>query len=235
MAQLETLPAAIQIHRFGNRDECAQGLAHYIAARLQDDLATSGEASLILSGGSTPVPMFKALSQQPLEWSRIAVSLADDRWLPPDHADSNQGKIEQYLLQNEARQARWIPLWNPASHEDEALGRCREQLQQLPAQLSLVVLGMGNDGHTASLFPCSSELEKVWDSTFDCEWVEPRSAPWLRMTLTPQRLLASGERILHLTGIDKLDTLNQAFKNNERKEMPIRHFLSAGIRIFWAP
>lgn len=229
------LPAAITLHRFEDRQQCAEALADHIAGRLRQDLQWNGQAGLILSGGSTPVPMFKALSQQKLDWENVLVSLADDRWLPPEHADSNQGKVEQHLLRNEATKARWIPLWNPASQEDEALGRCREQLQQLPAQLSVVVLGMGNDGHTASLFPCSKELPRVWDSRQDCEWVQPTSAPWQRMTLTPQRLLASNERILHLTGADKLDTLSQALRNNLREEMPIRHFFSAGLRIFWAP
>ena len=234
MAGLETLPAAIQLHRFDSRDECAQALAHYIAGRLQQDLQWHDQASLILSGGSTPVPMFQALSRETLEWSKVVVSLADDRWLEPAHADSNQGKVEQHLLQNEARHARWIPLWNAASQQDEALGRCRQQLQQLPEQLSLVVLGMGNDGHTASLFPCSAELASLWDSDDDADWVQPATAPWLRMTLTPRRLLASSERVLHLTGVDKLETLVRALACNDRQQMPISHFLKQPTRIFWA-
>mgnify|MGYP001390946212 CR=1 FL=1 len=230
-----SLPAAITLHRFDNRQACAEALAAHLASQLRQDLKWNQQASLILSGGSTPIPMFEALSREELDWSRVLVSLADDRWLPPQHADSNQGKVEQHLLQNHARAARWIPLWNPAQHTDEALGRCREQLRQLPSQLSAVVLGMGNDGHTASLFPCSEELASVWDSREDCEWVTPTSAPWTRMTLTPQRLLASAERILHLTGADKLDTLSRALAGNNRDDMPIRHFFQQDLRIFWAP
>lgn len=231
---MSLLPATITLYRFDSRASCAMALADHIAGLLRQDLERNNRASLAVSGGSTPDPMFHALSQQVLDWSKVQLTLADDRWLTPDHADSNQGKVERLLLQNEARQAQWLPLWNAAATQEQALTACREQLSSLPDQLTCLVLGIGNDGHTASLFPCSSELPELWQSRENCAFVQPASAPYLRITLTPQRLQASAECILHLNGADKLDTLTKALINNRREEMPISHFLQRPIRIFWA-
>jgi 6-phosphogluconolactonase len=230
----QRLPATISLQRFDSREACALALANHIADKLDEDIRFTGEASLLLSGGSTPVPMFQALSQKTLDWSRVKLSLADDRWLAPDHKDSNQGKIEQHLLVNQASNAQWLPLWNGAETDDIALEITHARLALMPEKISVLVLGIGNDGHTASLFPCSEQLASVWDTPSDCAFVEPTTAPYKRITLTPQRLLASKERILHICGEDKLNTLVKALATNDRDQMPICHFLNQPLRIFWA-
>ena len=232
---ISSLPSTLSLHRFEDRDDCAQALADYIATRLQHEINFTGEASLILSGGSTPLPMFDALSQASIDWSAVKVSLADDRWLPPEHSDSNQGKVEQHLLNHKAEAAQWIPLWNPNEDASDALTETQQQLSQLPKTLTLVVLGLGNDGHTASLFPCSEQLADLWETASSCAFTAPTTAPYQRMTLTPKRLLESQERILHICGADKLETLVEALLKGDRNQMPIYHFLAQPIRIFWAP
>ncbi len=232
------LPAAIELLRFTDRQHCAEAVAAHVAAALALDIADHGTASLAVSGGSTPAPMFKTLSRLDLGWDKVAVTLADERWVSPDHADSNQAKVQQLLLQNDAAAANYIPLWN--NHSDgaadaAALAETEQALQQLPEKLSCVILGMGNDGHTASLFPCSSELASLWDAESAAAWCQPTTAPHQRITLTPQRLFASKERILHLNGLDKLETLMKALAGTDVSEMPIRAFLNQPITVFWAP
>ncbi len=229
------LPEQVKLLRFDTPEQLTDALAQHISQRLSDAVQARGEAAIALSGGRTPLPLFQRLSQSPLPWSSISVTLADDRWVATDQADSNAGLIQSNLLQNEAQQARFISLWQADKTAHEAVGDCAERLASLPAELDMVVLGMGNDGHTASLFPCAAELEHALETEEPCAAVTPTSAPHTRMTLSAKRLLASRERILHLKGADKLDTLQQALLDDDIRIMPIRLFLRQPLTIYWSP
>ena len=203
--------------------------------RLKNAIRQSGSASLAVSGGSTPIPLFDQLSNTPLDWSKVAVTLVDDRWVNPEQPDSNELLVKKHLLHNAAENARFIGLWQPEISAEAAVVNCHQRLSALNDRLDTVILGMGNDGHTASLFPCSNELEAALNSDLDCAAVKPGTAPHARMTLTPKRLLNSELRILHLCGQDKLETLAKALNDNDPQTMPISLFLQHPLTIYWAP
>ncbi|RRX85024.1 6-phosphogluconolactonase, partial [Pseudomonas aeruginosa] len=109
------LPAGVGLQVWGSAAEQARGLAAEVAGRLRSALAEQGQALLVVSGGRSPVAFLEALSEEPLDWSRITVSLADERWVPESHADSNAGLVRRHLLRGEAVKARFIGLYQPAA------------------------------------------------------------------------------------------------------------------------
>ncbi len=229
------LPRQAKLLRFDTPEQVTEALAEHISQSLRQAVEARGHAAIALSGGRTPLPLFQRLSETDLPWPSVSITLADDRWLPTDQADSNAGLIQRHLLQHKAQQARFISLWQPGKTALEAESDCAERLAGLPELLDLVVLGMGNDGHTASLFPCAKELEHALETEQPCAAVMPTSAPHARMTLSARRLLASRERILHLKGADKLETLQHALLDDDIRIMPIRLFLRQPLTIYWSP
>lgn len=229
------LPEQVRLQRYDDAEQLTRDLAKRIGVSLRQALESRGSAAIALSGGRTPLPLFDRLSQCALPWSSIAVTLADDRWVAPDHADSNEGLIRQHLVRNQAGNARFIGLWQAGKTAQEAEADCASRLAELPELLDIVVLGMGNDGHTASLFPCSAELPRALETSEPCCAVTPTTAPHARMTLSASRLLASRERILHLKGADKLETLEKALAGDDVSAMPIRLFLRQPLTIYWSP
>lgn len=230
-----TLPASVRLESFDSPDQLCDALAVRIGELIRAAVAERGLAALALSGGRTPIPLFERLRDSDLPWAETLITLADDRWVPIDSPDSNEGLVRQQLLQANAAAARFISLWQPDASARDAEKACADRLAALPAQLDLVVLGMGNDGHTASLFPCSEDLGRALETEQPCCAVTPTSAPHDRMTLSANRLLASRERILHLKGSDKLETLQSALAGDDVTEMPIRLFLQQPLTIYWSP
>ena len=231
----EELPSNVRLHSFDSRETLTRTLAGQISVRLIQALESRGNASIAVSGGSTPVPLFRELSQTRMNWPQVNVTLADERWVNPDDDSSNEKLVRNNLLQHEAANARFSGLWSDHATPSAALDHCNETLSHFSEALDVVILGMGNDGHTASLFPCSDDLDAAVNSKLSCAAVTPGSAPHDRMTLTPQRLLNSELRILHVCGEDKLETLKTALADNDYRQMPIRLFLEKPLDIFWAP
>ena len=197
-----------------------------------------GMASLVVSGGSTPVAFFNLLSQQVLDWSKVVVILADERWIKTDHSDSNEKLVRENLLINEALAAKFIPLKSSAM--DAVTGEIQTERAIEPiGQFTLVILGMGDDGHTASLFPGAKTLALGLDmnSGRTAIAVTPPTAPHQRMSLTLPCLLNSQQIIIHITGAGKQDVLQAAQAGGDIAELPIRAILNqqiAPLSIFWA-
>ena len=232
------LPAGIQWGEAENGDALAQKLAARITGWLEAALAERPRASLALSGGSTPIPLFEALSQAALPWGRVDVTLVDERWVTPDHKDSNERLIRNHLLQGAAREARLIPLKVDAPTARQGQSRCEAALATLDWPLDVVVLGMGNDGHTASLFPGADHLAEALapETTQRCMAINPPEAPHARMTLTYAALASARHQVLHLVGHAKYETLGDALRApDDVPAMPIRAFLKRGLSIFWSP
>lgn len=229
------LPSQVEMLRFDNRDLLMTALTEQISQQLRNSIAENQTASMALSGGRTPIPLFEQLSQQDLNWDKVTTTLVDDRWLAETEDNSNGRLVRQHLLQNQAAAADFIGLYQDGVDAYEAQEACNQRLSALPKQFDCIVLGMGNDGHTASLFPCSDDLATALSSTQHCAAVTPTTAPHARMTLTPHRLLQSKQRILLLTGEDKLATLEQALADTHVETMPIRLFLQQPLTIYWAP
>lgn len=221
------MPPSIRFHHAKSAEALALDLAGFVAQRLREGLAERGQALLVVSGGSTPMPFFKALSGMDLDWSRVWVTLADERWVPPDHADSNERLVRQGLLQGPAAKARFQPLFNGAASSEMAQVAVDEALASLPWPADVVVLGMGGDGHTASLFPHAPALPNAL-----AEGAGPRclpvaapaapNVPVPRLSLTRRALLDTRDLVVHVTGAPKLALLEQAMRDGPIEQWPIR-------------
>lgn len=143
------LPVNVVAHSLANPQLLAQTLAEDVAKALQFAVQTQGKASLVVSGGRSPIAFFEALSRLHLDWSRVQVSLADERWVAPDEPGSNEGLVRRHLLQSEAASAQLIGLYQAAETLGEAARLAGEGLANLKRPIDVLVLGMGDDGHTA--------------------------------------------------------------------------------------
>ena len=194
------------------REELDEAIARYIASALAADISAHGDASLAISGGSTPKGFFRKLSEHEIDWSRVTITLVDDRWVAPEHADSNERLARENLLINAASSARFIGLKTPHATPTEGLAEASEKLAGIRQPFTLVVLGMGDDGHCASWFPQASNLAELVDpaGTAMLGACDPVTAPHLRITLTLPAVLNSGEVLLHIVGEDKRAVLLEA-------------------------
>jgi 6-phosphogluconolactonase len=153
--------------------------------------------------------MFAQLSRCDLDWSRVWLTLVDERCVPVDSPDSNERLLRQNLLQNQAAGARFISMANAAR---EGIGTLDTKISNMPRPFSAVVLGMGNDGHTASWFPGATNLAALLDPDNPAQVMEtePPTAPHRRITLTLAAVMQSREIIVHITGPEKKAVLEQA-------------------------
>ncbi|MBX2826328.1 MAG: 6-phosphogluconolactonase, partial [Gammaproteobacteria bacterium] len=189
----------------------AEKLATDVAAMLAAGIRDRGRATIAVSGGSTPLPFFQALSRKPLDWSSVTVTLADERWVDPDHADSNERLVRQELLVAEASAATLLGLYQPIDEPEDALSSLDAQLRSL-LPFDVVILGMGDDGHTASLFPGADGLQDALDLQRDvyCAAMVPGTAKHKRMSLTLKALVATQHLLVHITGETKRSVLEYA-------------------------
>ena len=206
------LSARIQRNEFADPAALAQALASSVADDLRTALQERQVASLALSGGNTPKAFMRALSAQSLAWSQVFVTLVDERWVPEDNARSNAALLRENLLQGPAAAARFLPLHRDTATPEEALDALERDLAALPSPFDAVVLGMGNDGHTASFFPGGDRLTEALDPDSSLR-VLPMRAPGAgepRVTLTLPPLLAARHLYLHIEGAEKQAVLAQA-------------------------
>src|SRR5450759_1582558 len=149
------------VKRYPDMDTLSRQVAADIAARLTHAIATRGLASLVVSGGRSPVKLFEQLRTQTIDWSRVCVALADERWVAPTDADSNEKLVREALLQGNAAAARFLGLKNAAPSPDLGAVSAWETFARIPRPFDVTLLGMGDDGHTASLFPGSPNLRSA--------------------------------------------------------------------------
>ncbi len=184
-------------------------LAAHVADALRAAITARGQASLAVSGGKSPIPVFEALREQALDWSRVSVVLVDERVVPRDHEASNTALVQRHLLQGAAAAARFVPFFNevPTRFNAEVLDAlvvdAQTRLAELPWPLDVALLGMGEDAHTASLFPGAPGFARAITTAQPLGWVVPDTAPHARLTLSLSALLASRELVLSLAGVAK--------------------------------
>lgn len=229
-------PASVTVREFKQPDVLATTLAAAVAERLRAAIAGQGQATLVVSGGRSPVAFFEALRQQKLGWQQVVVSLADERWVPVEHADSNAGLLRRHLLQGEAAKARFVGLYRPAASLEAAALAADEALAELPP-IDVLILGMGDDGHTASLFPDSPNLAEGLDLASErrCLPMLAPSVPHQRLSLTRRLLATAAFTVLSVQGPGKLATLRAALADDDLTQMPIRAFLHDPLDIYWCP
>ena len=209
-----------------------QKVVQEIVDGLQAGLAERGAAVLAVSGGKSPVPLFEALAATPLPWDQVTITLVDERFLPTDHPDSNEALVRKHLLQGAAAAACFIGLRNsssgtvgPASLEATATAADRS-LATVPQPFDVIILGMGEDGHTASWFPHGDRLAVALDLGTE-HLVVPmiaQDAPATpdRLTVTLKVVAAARTVLLPLDGAGKLATLERALQPGPMEQMPIR-------------
>lgn len=218
-----------QLHEFDND----AALISRLAARIQEILVRSvenhGRASMAVSGGRTPAGLYRQLSRMELPWKDITISLVDERWVDEIHPDSNAALVAQTLLQGPASAARFIGMKTDASDPEAAEEELSAMLSKTILPLTVVILGMGEDGHTASLFPAASGTEAALspDEPLLCRAIRIRGAPYGRMTLTARVLLSAEHRFLYVTGHTKHRVLRNALIPGSARELPVRAMLHA--------
>ncbi|WKC37537.1 6-phosphogluconolactonase [Ectopseudomonas chengduensis] len=230
------LPPGVQACPHDGAEQLAQSLAVRVADALRQAIASRGQATLVVSGGRSPVPFFEALAQQALPWAQVLVGLADERWVPVNHAGSNEALVRRHLLRGPAAEARFLSLYQVAGNLEQAAELADAAVAEL-APIDVLVLGMGDDGHTASLFPHSPNLHQALQP--DCaRRVLPMlapSEPTQRLTLTLPMLASARLPLLAIQGQAKLNVLTTALMPGDIAQLPIRAFLNSPLEIHWCP
>jgi 6-phosphogluconolactonase len=215
------------VREFADGAALAEAFADWSADLMRGAIAARGMALLVVSGGSTPKRYFAALSQRELDWTRVAVTLADERRVPDDHPRANAKLVRETLLQNRAAKAQFCPLADSRVPPEQELATAAARVAQLPLPADLAVLGMGDDGHTASWFPHAAGLADAIDSAARA-LVSAMAAPdglEPRLTLTGRALLRARALALQIEGPKKAEVFAQAQGDGPVEDMPIRAVL----------
>jgi 6-phosphogluconolactonase len=211
---------------FEARETLAETLARDVADELARAIEAKGKATLAVSGGSTPKLFFEKLSIADIPWSRVSVTLVDERQVPETSERSNARLVRQHLLKNKAASAHFVPLvGNPDA-------------EKVPP-FDVAILGMGNDGHTASFFPGGDRLAEALDAESTCKLIEMKApgAGEPRLTFTLPTLQSAGRLALHIEGAEKKQVLKKALGDGPQEEMPVRAVLrsDAPVTLYWCP
>lgn len=231
----------VTTHSFTDRTAQAVALAERVAERLRSALAERGHALLAVSGGSTPKDFFERLSQESLDWPNVQITLVDERWVPDSDERSNARFVKTTLLQHAAGAAQFVPLYVDAPTPEQGLAAVSAKIDALQLPFDGVVLGMGDDGHTASFFPGGDHLAEALDLEGRAR-VLPMNAPDAgepRITLSLPTLLQTRALYLLVTGEHKRDLLADVRLGlDTAKDYPVRAVViqqRVPVAVYWAP
>jgi len=213
----------LEERNFSNLDLACKTLATELASILREAIRDRGRAVLAVSGGSTPEFVFKYLCNEDLDWSCVVITLTDERWVPSDHPDSNENLVRCFLLKGLAKAANFIPMYVAENFLEKGQVTCEKRLSEIPQPFDAVYLGMGEDGHFASLFP-QDEAINVRNSK--CVAVPSSDSRQARMSLTVPVILAARKIFLLFSGVDKLKKYAEAKQEGSYDDVPIRLVLN---------
>lgn len=228
----------ISMHEYADGAALAQGLATFVGTRLREAVTAHGVASLAVSGGRTPVRFFEALSDVDVPWDRVTLTLVDERRVPPDAERSNERLVRAHLLQGKAAAATFVELYRGGADEHADRDLAEAALGAMPWPLTAVVLGMGDDGHTASFFTDGDNLPACIDPAGmrRVETIRAPAAVEPRLTLTLPALLSAQTIALHIEGAGKRAVLDRARQRGPEAALPVRAVLArATVEVFWCP
>jgi 6-phosphogluconolactonase len=200
-------------------EAAAAALADMIAGQIRDAVECRGEALIAVSGGRTPRYVFESLHQRQLPWEKVTVTLTDERWVMPTHEQSNERLVWHYLLKDAAAAARFVPLFGGEATPQQGHDACERRLQSLKLPFDAVYLGMGEDGHFASLFPGSSAVQV--DNGL-CVPVPEAEGRLPRMSLTAPAVLNAQHIYLLFSGATKYAQYQKALQKGDPLELPLR-------------
>lgn len=244
LSEVNALSLVTAMQTFEDAESAAIALASAVEARLREGLARRGRASLVASGGSTPKRLYQILSGADLDWSKVTVVLADERWVDPGMSGSNETFLKNQLLTGRAAAAGFIGLKTPDATPREGLAEIERRLNAAPHPFDAVVLGMGADGHTLSWFPDAEGLEDALatDGARAAAVTAHRSevtGPFIqRATLTLGALHKARFCALLISGEAKRSIWRDAAGPGLVQTMPVRALMrDAGIELqtYWWP
>ena len=231
------MPPSLTWHTFPSPSTQAAALAEAVANCLRDCLHTQGHAVLAVSGGRSPIALFEALSQAKLDWPNVTITLVDERLVPPQHADSNAALVRRHLLQHTAAAARFLPLVDEQTDVSDPAAALAEAEAAFPSP-DIAVLGMGADGHTASLFPQAPQLASAVSPECRSKLVHtsPITAAHERIGMSLNALAAVPQLFLSIQGADKRTVLQQAaaMPSNERLISLLLHRANVHCQVYYA-
>lgn len=218
---------------YPDREMLMVALADTIASQLRETLAREGRAVLSVPGGTTPGPVFDILSGVALDWANVSVLLNDERWVPEDSPRSNTRLLRERLLRDRAAAARLVPLYAPAPRPEDRLDELAAGVAAV-LPITVLLLGMGADMHTASLFPGADRLaEALAPDAPVLMALRAEAAGEPRITLTAPALRSAMHCHILITGDEKRAALDRAAQLPEA-EAPVRIVLNTAT-IHWAP
>lgn len=224
---------------FADKPTLARELAEAVADRIRSAIAERGMAAIAVSGGSTPGKFFQALGKtKDIEWDKVVVTLVDERWVDETSDRSNALLVNEKMLQGPAAMARFFPLYSGGDEPGaEAIAKTNALMADLPTPFAAVILGMGNDGHTASFFPGGDTLDEALTAAGPTLAIRAPGAGEPRITFTLPRLLETDGLYLHIEGDEKASVLDAALADGPVEDMPIRAVLRSGapVSVYWCP
>ncbi len=230
----------INRHDQSDNTALANALSDAVAADIKAGLGARDTASIAVSGGSTPALFFRQLAQRTdIDWSKVVITLVDERWVDDSSDRSNARLVKTNLLQGPAAVATFVPLYaGGETPSPETIAETCAMQQQVPHPFDAVILGMGGDGHTASFFPEGDALDQVLREKGPALAIQAPGAGEPRVTLTLPHLLATRSLYLHIEGAAKAQTLDAALSAGPVSEMPVRAVLrqtEKPVNIYWCP
>ena len=231
------LPSHVDWYGSNSAESLDIDLSLRIGQLLTQSISENGCASIAVSGGRSPIGLFEKLSKINLDWSKVELTLVDERWVDAKNENSNELVVRKHLIQNQATQVKFFPIKNSAKNSKEGQVLHEQVLQKIKLPFDVIILGMGEDGHTASLFPCCKELTQAMDPNNQqkCIVTKPKNAPYERISLTFSTISKAKNLILHLRGSSKLQTFELAMTLKDANKMPIYAFMEQPLEIYWSP
>lgn len=221
----------MDLKEYADAEMMMMDLANIIAGELKAALLHDDTAALAVPGGTTPGPIFDSLCATNLDWARVRVMLTDERWVPESSDRSNTRLLRQRLLVDRAAAATYVPLYADAPNPEDRLGELQATVaENLP--LSVVLLGMGADMHTASIFPGADQLDQALHGDDLLVAMRAPGAPEPRITLSAAVLRGAMKRHIVIIGREKREALERA-RELTPQEAPVAAVLR-GATVHWA-
>jgi 6-phosphogluconolactonase len=223
---------------FASRSLASEAAAQHMADAVKLSLANQQQAALVVTGGSTPEYCYRLLANTALPWNRVHILLSDERCVPVDHEASNEGMVRRLLVTNRAAGANLVSIYKDDLSPQDQCGSVVEKLNSVPSPFSISLLGMGEDGHFASLFPDFDRLNEGVDPDSDlrCMLVQTAASPHPRITLTMSTLLRCNEILLLFFGDAKREIYERAKLPDS--DYPVSRLLQqerTPVHTIWAP